>query len=180
MTEAVRTSEILVNSYKSTRRYNPEDSHLPVQEKTFSHLDSNRYRRNKHRISSCKNNYYIITPLQVIFIIDSTCFDFWSQNHYHVFGYLHRKRKQLLFILYNGFALLLVWAQNTVKMAFNVQAVATIRHLDQSTGGGGAHILLTSATESSEQTEWADRHTEGNSSNFIAVLWSMRAHHKTV
>jgi hypothetical protein len=28
MMEAVRTSETLVKSYQSTRRYNPEDSHL--------------------------------------------------------------------------------------------------------------------------------------------------------
>jgi hypothetical protein len=28
MMEAVQTSETLVNSYQSTRRYNPEDSHL--------------------------------------------------------------------------------------------------------------------------------------------------------
>jgi hypothetical protein len=30
MMEAVQTSETLVNSYQSTRRYNPEDSHLLV------------------------------------------------------------------------------------------------------------------------------------------------------
>jgi hypothetical protein len=30
MTEAVQTSETVVNSYQSTRRYNPEDSHLHV------------------------------------------------------------------------------------------------------------------------------------------------------
>jgi hypothetical protein len=28
MMEAVRTSEMLVNFYQTTRRYNPEDSHL--------------------------------------------------------------------------------------------------------------------------------------------------------
>jgi hypothetical protein len=28
MTEAARTSETLVNFYQTTRRYNPEDSHL--------------------------------------------------------------------------------------------------------------------------------------------------------
>jgi hypothetical protein len=28
MMEAVQTSETLVNSYQSTRRYNPEDGHL--------------------------------------------------------------------------------------------------------------------------------------------------------
>jgi hypothetical protein len=28
MLQAVQTSEALVNSYQSTRRYNPEDSHL--------------------------------------------------------------------------------------------------------------------------------------------------------
>jgi hypothetical protein len=28
MMEAVQTAETLVNSYQSTRRYNPEDSHL--------------------------------------------------------------------------------------------------------------------------------------------------------
>jgi hypothetical protein len=28
MMEAVQTSQTLVNSYQSTRRYNPEDSHL--------------------------------------------------------------------------------------------------------------------------------------------------------
>jgi hypothetical protein len=27
--EAARTSETLVNFYQTTRRYNPEDSHLP-------------------------------------------------------------------------------------------------------------------------------------------------------
>jgi hypothetical protein len=30
MMEAVQTSEISVNLYQSTRRYNPEDSHLEV------------------------------------------------------------------------------------------------------------------------------------------------------
>jgi hypothetical protein len=30
--EAVRTFETPVNSYQSTRRYNPEDSHLPRSE----------------------------------------------------------------------------------------------------------------------------------------------------
>jgi hypothetical protein len=29
MMEAARTSETLVNFYQTTRRYNPEDSHLP-------------------------------------------------------------------------------------------------------------------------------------------------------
>jgi hypothetical protein len=29
MMEAARTSETLVNFYHTTRRYNPEDSHLP-------------------------------------------------------------------------------------------------------------------------------------------------------
>jgi hypothetical protein len=28
MMEALRSSEMMVNSYRSTRRYNPEDSHL--------------------------------------------------------------------------------------------------------------------------------------------------------
>jgi hypothetical protein len=28
MMEAARPTEVLINSYKSTRRYNPEDSHL--------------------------------------------------------------------------------------------------------------------------------------------------------
>jgi hypothetical protein len=30
MMEAARTSETLVNFYQTTRRYNPEDSHLSV------------------------------------------------------------------------------------------------------------------------------------------------------
>jgi hypothetical protein len=30
MMAAVQTSETLVNSYHTTRHYNPEDSHLPV------------------------------------------------------------------------------------------------------------------------------------------------------
>jgi hypothetical protein len=30
MMEATRTSETLVNFYQTTRRYNPEDSHLPI------------------------------------------------------------------------------------------------------------------------------------------------------
>jgi hypothetical protein len=29
MMEAARTSETMVNFYQTTRRYNPEDSHLP-------------------------------------------------------------------------------------------------------------------------------------------------------
>jgi hypothetical protein len=33
MMEAVQISEMLVNSYQSTQRYNPEDSHLPEDEK---------------------------------------------------------------------------------------------------------------------------------------------------
>jgi hypothetical protein len=32
MMEAARTSETLVNSYQTTRRYNPEDSHLQIKE----------------------------------------------------------------------------------------------------------------------------------------------------
>jgi hypothetical protein len=32
MMEAVRTSETLVNFYQTTRRYNPEDSHLRLEE----------------------------------------------------------------------------------------------------------------------------------------------------
>jgi hypothetical protein len=31
MMEAARTSEVLVNFYRTTRRYNPEDSHLHLQ-----------------------------------------------------------------------------------------------------------------------------------------------------
>jgi hypothetical protein len=31
MMEAARTSETLANFYQTTRRYNPEDSHLHVQ-----------------------------------------------------------------------------------------------------------------------------------------------------
>jgi hypothetical protein len=30
MMEAARTSETLVNFYQTTRRYNPENSHLPI------------------------------------------------------------------------------------------------------------------------------------------------------
>jgi hypothetical protein len=33
MMEAVQTCETLVNSYQSTRRYNPEDSHLQINQK---------------------------------------------------------------------------------------------------------------------------------------------------
>jgi hypothetical protein len=32
MMEAARTSETLVNFYQTTRRYNPEDSHLSMKE----------------------------------------------------------------------------------------------------------------------------------------------------
>jgi hypothetical protein len=31
MVETVRTSETLVNFYQTTRRYNPEDSHLSIK-----------------------------------------------------------------------------------------------------------------------------------------------------
>jgi hypothetical protein len=31
MMEAARSSETLVNFYQTTRRYNPEDSHLPFK-----------------------------------------------------------------------------------------------------------------------------------------------------
>jgi RNase adaptor protein for sRNA GlmZ degradation len=37
MMEAARTSETLVNFYQTTRRYNPEDSHLQVKEKILKH-----------------------------------------------------------------------------------------------------------------------------------------------
>jgi hypothetical protein len=37
--EAVQTSEAMVNSYQSTRRQNPEDSHVPIE--TF--LDTNGF-----------------------------------------------------------------------------------------------------------------------------------------
>jgi hypothetical protein len=43
--EAVRTSETLVNFYQTTRRYNPEDSHLRTHRsenlKSFSVVDIN-------------------------------------------------------------------------------------------------------------------------------------------
>jgi hypothetical protein len=37
MMEAARTSETLVNFYHTTRRYNPEDSYLPLINKTRKH-----------------------------------------------------------------------------------------------------------------------------------------------
>jgi hypothetical protein len=42
MIEAARTSETLVNFYQTTRRYNPEDSHLHTcrRENLKSYLDS--------------------------------------------------------------------------------------------------------------------------------------------
>jgi hypothetical protein len=44
MMEAARTSETLVNFYQTTRRYNPEDSHLRTHRrenlKPYSHLKS--------------------------------------------------------------------------------------------------------------------------------------------
>jgi hypothetical protein len=50
MMEAARTSETLVNFYQTTRRYNPEDSHLH----TYSHENLKSYKkcccwRNNHR-----------------------------------------------------------------------------------------------------------------------------------
>jgi hypothetical protein len=38
MMEAARTSETLVNFYQTTRRYNPEDSHLPSKLNFELHL----------------------------------------------------------------------------------------------------------------------------------------------
>jgi hypothetical protein len=35
MMEAARSSETLVNFYQTTRRYNPEDSHLPISLKSL-------------------------------------------------------------------------------------------------------------------------------------------------
>jgi hypothetical protein len=37
MMEAARTSETLVNFYQTTRRYNPEDSHLLPMRSDFHH-----------------------------------------------------------------------------------------------------------------------------------------------
>jgi thymidylate kinase len=45
MTEAARTSETLVNFYQTTRRYNPEDSHLRT------------HRREKTQILLCRYYY---------------------------------------------------------------------------------------------------------------------------
>jgi hypothetical protein len=44
MMEAARTSETLVNFYKTTRRYNPEDSHLHTRcrENLKSYLDGRK------------------------------------------------------------------------------------------------------------------------------------------
>jgi hypothetical protein len=47
MMEAARTSETLVNFYQTTRRYNPEDSHLRIhrRENLKSYLDLKEERR---------------------------------------------------------------------------------------------------------------------------------------
>jgi hypothetical protein len=37
MMEGARTSETLVNFYQTTQRYNPEDSHLNVQNLALQH-----------------------------------------------------------------------------------------------------------------------------------------------
>jgi hypothetical protein len=43
MMEAARTSETLVNFYRTTRRYNPEDSHLRVIFSVFTILSTKRH-----------------------------------------------------------------------------------------------------------------------------------------
>jgi hypothetical protein len=48
MMEAARTSETLVNFYQTTRRYNPEDSHLRT-----------------HRRENLRSNYNSIKILQI-------------------------------------------------------------------------------------------------------------------
>jgi hypothetical protein len=64
MMEAARTSETLVNFYQTTRRYNPEDSHLRT-----------------HRRENLKSNF-----LRMLF--NNTVLIAEISKHYHIIGSL--------------------------------------------------------------------------------------------
>jgi hypothetical protein len=53
MMKAIQTSETLVNSYQSTRHYNPEDSHL------YSHRRENLKSYNLTFVSVLKKMYFL-------------------------------------------------------------------------------------------------------------------------
>jgi hypothetical protein len=52
MTEAARTSETLVNFYQTTRRYNPEDSHLFNEQLQKSFLPMDGFC--EHSVKQCE------------------------------------------------------------------------------------------------------------------------------
>jgi hypothetical protein len=64
MMEAARTSETLVNFYQTTRRYNPEDSHLPVNSllnkiKLIENTKLNKYRETELRVLGCSPRFAV-------------------------------------------------------------------------------------------------------------------------
>jgi hypothetical protein len=54
MMEAARTSETLVNFYQTTRRYNPEDSHL--QKIKYLSYETNRTKNLKDAMNELETN----------------------------------------------------------------------------------------------------------------------------
>jgi hypothetical protein len=77
MMEAARTSEMLVNCYQTTRRYNPEDSHLHTRH--------------------CENlkSYYFKASQHLLGRTDDRIYSFWDKSENHLttrFSLLEYKR----------------------------------------------------------------------------------------
>jgi hypothetical protein len=81
MMEAVQTSETSVNSYQSTRRYNPEDSHFLYQT-TRRNIPEDSHLHNSAVRTADLTNFH--TALQVLSFI--YCFTFWKALAELIFG----------------------------------------------------------------------------------------------
>jgi hypothetical protein len=68
MMEAARTSETLVNVYQTTRRYNPEDSHLQYHIHNFVSDRRENTQHLRYKFESVKD-YYEQLHFQVFFTL---------------------------------------------------------------------------------------------------------------
>jgi hypothetical protein len=68
MMEAVQTSETLINSYQSTRRYNPDDSHLQShrRENLKSYLSDGLFGLSRKTLLSAKSS------IMCVILVDNT------------------------------------------------------------------------------------------------------------